>query len=174
MAIVATLCICFSTANAQTTATEQRGNAKGGPANAGNLDDRTSGNSIRASQLMGMNIQNGKGESVGEIKDIVLDAKSGRVQYAAVTYGGLLGVGNKLFAVPFNAFKVQRDPDDRDDYLMVLDVTQERLDGATGFDEDTWPNFGDKSFTSQLNKRYGVDRKMGNRNRDGNVKRDRQ
>ncbi len=77
-----------------------------------------------------MNLQNSEGQSVGEIKDIVLDAKSGKVRYAAVTYGGFLGVGNKMFAVPFGAFKVRQNPDDpadAGDYVMVLDVTQAQL-----------------------------------------------
>lgn len=138
---------------------------------AGSLDDKTSGSAIRVSQLLGMNIQNSKGEGVGEINDIVLDANTGRVKYAAVTYGGLLGVGNKMFAVPFEAFKCQQDPDDRDEHVMVLNVTQKQLEGQTGFDEDHWPNFADRKFTADLDKRYGVERKMRNRdrlrNRDG-------
>src|SRR5687767_14741738 len=66
----------------------------------GKLDDKTAGSSIRASKLIGMNIQNHQGESVGEVNDIVLDGNSGKIRYLAVTYGGLLGVGNKMFAVP--------------------------------------------------------------------------
>ncbi len=138
---------------------------------AGSLDDKTTGSSIRVSQLMGMNIQNAKGESVGEINDIVLDANTGKVKYAAVTYGGLLGVGNKMFAVPFEAFKCQQDPDDQDEHVMVLNVTQKQLEGQMGFDEDHWPNFADRKFTTDLDARYGVERKMRNRdrlrNRDG-------
>jgi sporulation protein YlmC with PRC-barrel domain len=125
---------------------------------AGKLDDKTTGNSIRASQLMGANIQNSKGESVGEISDVVLDAARGKVSYAAVTYGGLMGIGDKMFAVPWEAFRCVQDPDDADDYYLVLDVTPEKLEGATGFDQDSWPNFADASFKSQLDTRYGIKR----------------
>ncbi len=126
-------------------------------AKAGQLDEKTAGANIRASQLSGMNIQNSEGKSVGEINDIVLDSSQGKVRYAAVTYGGFLGVGSKMFAVPFEAFKIQQDPEDKDEYVLVLNVTQKQLDGAQGFDNDHWPNFADPKFTKDLHKRYGVD-----------------
>ncbi|MFG0262396.1 MAG: PRC-barrel domain-containing protein [Novipirellula sp. JB048] len=148
-------------------------------ADAGKLDAKTSGTNIRASQLIGMNIQNDRGESVGEIEDLVIDSASGRVRYAAVTYGGIIGIGNKLFAVPFAAFQFKpdpEDPDDADDYVLVLNVTQQQLEGAEGFDEDHWPNMADKNFARELDQRYGVERKARKRGRqrgvDVDVKRD--
>ena|GEM_PF-919267 len=131
---------------------------------AGELDDKTTGTNVRFSQMSGMNIYNPQGKSVGEIKDIVLDASSGKIKYAAVTYGGFLGVGNKMFAVPFQAFKVQQNKEDRDEYLLVLNVTEKELDGANGFDEEHWPNFADRKFNQELNKRYGVEIKAGRTN----------
>jgi len=159
----ATLCLGLSSLTAQETKTrpntdDTRASAR---RQAGQFDSKTQGSSIRVSQLMGMNIQNDKGENVGEINDIVLNAHSGQIQYAAVTYGGFLGVGNKMFAVPFDAFKVQQNPDDREGHILVLNVTQEQLDGAKGFDEDSWPNFADESFVQDLNNRYGVKRRAG-------------
>jgi hypothetical protein len=105
-----------------------------------------------------MNIENQKGEGVGEINDLVIDGKTGKVRYVAVTYGGFLGVGDKLFAVPFEAFKVRRQAGDADDYVLTLDVTQEQLEGAVGFDQESWPNFADRNFTEELDRRYGIDR----------------
>ncbi|MCA9130058.1 MAG: PRC-barrel domain-containing protein [Planctomycetales bacterium] len=125
---------------------------------ASRLDTVTAGANVRASQLMGMNIQNSAGEGLGEINDLVLDANTGKVKYAAVTYGGFLGIGNKMFAVPFAAFKVKSDPDDRSDVVLMLDVTQKQMEGAVGFDEEHWPDFADKKFQIELDKRYGVGR----------------
>lgn len=140
------------------TPTLAQDKAKQERSQAGKLDDKTAGANIRASQLIGMNIQNRKGESVGKVNDIVLDASTGKIRYAAVTYGGFVGIGDKMFAVPFEVFKCQQDPNDRDEHVLVLDVTQKQLEGAKGFDQDHWPNFGDHNFTGQLDKRYGVDR----------------
>ncbi|QDT00729.1 PRC-barrel domain-containing protein [Adhaeretor mobilis] len=123
------------------------------------VDKKMQGNMVRASQLTGMNIYTPNGESLGEINDIVLDCHKGKIAYAAVTYGGFLGMGDKMFAVPFEAFKTRTDPDDRDETMLTLDVTQQKLEGAQGFNQDNWPNFADKSFAMQFDKRYGVDRK---------------
>lgn len=122
----------------------------------GQLDSVTQGSNVRASKLTGMNIQNSQGKSVGAINDLVIDVSSGKIRYAAVTYGGFLGIGNKMFAVPFEAFKFQRDQGG--DTVLVLNVTQQQLEGAVGFDENNWPDFANQTFTMELDKRYGVDR----------------
>lgn len=126
----------------------------------GKLDTKTSGANIRASQLIGANLKNSSDESVGEIKDLVLDANTGKVRYAAVTYGGFLGLGSKLFAVPFEAFRVRQNTNSASsgDYTLTLDVTKEQLKGAQGFNNDHWPDFADTTFTQELDRRYKVDR----------------
>jgi sporulation protein YlmC with PRC-barrel domain len=135
--------------------------------NLGQIDSVTSGATVRASQMIGMAVHDAKGESVAEINDLVLDPRTGKVRYAAVTYGGFLGLGDKLFAVPFEAFTVQADPDDADEVILVLNINEQMLENAQGFDQDNWPNFGDKSFTDQLDKRYGVDRQSRMNNTEG-------
>lgn len=109
---------------------------------------------------MGADIENSKGEEVGEINDIVLDSAGGKVRYAAVTDGGVMGIGDKLFAVPWEAFRCVQDEGDADECTLVLDVTPEKLKGAAGFDQETWPNFADKNFAADLDKRYGVQRNV--------------
>lgn len=125
---------------------------------SGELDSKTRGSIVRASQLTGQNIENSQGESVGEVHDVVLDVNTGKVRYVAVTYGGFLGLGDKLFAVPFEAFTCKVDPDNPDNHILILDVTQQQLDGAEGFDQDHWPNFGDTQYTAELDTRYRVNR----------------
>lgn len=131
----------------------------------GKLDSKLTGTGIRASKLIGLNIENSQEKNVGEINDIVLNSKTGKIEYVAVTYGGFLGVGNKMFAVPFEAIQCKPDPDDRDDHVLVMNVTQKQLEGAKGFDEDNWPNFADRNFTDELYRRYNVKR----RDREVNV-----
>jgi sporulation protein YlmC with PRC-barrel domain len=136
----------------------------GGNQGLGKLDDKTRGATIRASQLMGQDIKNSNGDNVGEIKDLVIDG-SGKVRYAAVTYGGFIGIGSKMFAVPFEAFQVRQNPNDRndrDDNVLTLNVTKEQLEGAQGFDNDRWPDFADNKFTQELDRRYKVDRSQTN------------
>ena len=155
--------LCASPALAQDPTPQQRPNRqvenqRDNARRAGNLDEKTMGASVRVSQLIGMNIYDPRGESLGEIEDIVLDTNTGKVRYAAVTYGGFLGLGDKLFAVPFEAFKVRVNPEDRDETMMVLNITQQQLEGAQGFDQDHWPNFADRKFTDELDRRYKINR----------------
>lgn len=141
---------------------------------AARLDSKTSGATMRVSELTGMDIKNQKGEDIGEIEDLVVDAKSGKVRYAAVSYGGILGIGDKLFAVPFEAFKFKQDTDDADDVVLVLDISKQQLEGAQGFDKDNWPNFADRKFTDELDQRYKIKRRRpGNAEVDIEVRTDR-
>src|SRR5262245_29348281 len=52
----------------------------------------------RASELIGKNVQNRSGESLGEINDLAIDLHHGKVPFAVLSFGGVLGVGDKLFA----------------------------------------------------------------------------
>lgn len=160
LVLTGTLAAIAQQANQDRSSAGVRPGTAGAKKDLSPLDGKTKGATIRASQLIGQNIKNSKGESVGEINDLVIDA-TGKVRYGAVTYGGILGVGSKLFAVPFEAFRVGQnpnDPNDVGDYVLTLDVTKEQLDGSEGFDNDHWPDFADVKFTQDLDRRYKVDR----------------
>ncbi|MCA9022523.1 MAG: hypothetical protein KDA74_20380, partial [Planctomycetaceae bacterium] len=57
-------------------------------------------------------------------------------------------------AVPFKAFELKQNPEEQ---ILVLNVTQQQLEGAQGFDEDNWPDFADPDFSKELHKRYRID-----------------
>ena len=61
-------------------------------------------NLIRGNTFIGANVENPQGQNLGEIKDVVIDRASGRMAYSVVSFGGFLGMGEKLFAVPWGAF----------------------------------------------------------------------
>jgi sporulation protein YlmC with PRC-barrel domain len=109
---------------------------------------------IRASTLIGQNLINSQNQDVGSVHDVVLDGQTGRVRYVVVTYGGFLGIGNKLFAVPYEALRWSTNPAHDNRHQILLDVTQEQLEGAVGFDNDNWPDFHDPQFQADLNRRY--------------------
>jgi len=104
-----------------------------------------------ADTLIGDNVVNAAGEDLGEIKAIMLDVESGRVAYAVLSFGGFLGMGNKLFAIPWSALTL-----DADEKRFVLDVAKDRLDNAPGFDKDHWPAMADASWARQLHEYYEV------------------
>lgn len=123
---------------------------------AGQEQGATRGKTVRASEIIGMAINNPQGESVGQIDDLVIDA-TGQVAYLAVTYEGRPDARNQMFAVPFQAFEVKHDAN-ADQCTLVLNVTEQQLEQAEGFDANHWPDFSDLQFTSGIDELYGVQR----------------
>ncbi len=106
---------------------------------------------LSSSSLQGNSVHNRAGEELGSIEDFMLDVQTGNVRYAVLSFGGFLGLGDKLFAVPMQALTV-----DQEDECFILDVDKERLKDAPGFDKDDWPNMADHTFTRDVNAYYGV------------------
>jgi len=99
----------------------------------------------KASEVIGLNVRGIQGDdNIGSINDLVI-GHDGRVKYAAVSFGGFLGMGDKLFAVPFEAIDWVKT--DGDAYARI-DVTEETLKEKKGFNQDNWPESADRSFTT--------------------------
>lgn len=111
----------------------------------------------RSSQIVGMRVKNAQDENLGTVNDIVIDMEAGKVRYLALSYGGFLGLGDKLFAVPHDAFQVRRD-ENAEAVHLVLDISTEKLKEAPGFDQNNWPNFADAKFTSTIDEFYSPKR----------------
>jgi PRC-barrel domain protein len=97
----------------------------------------------RASELVGLTVRTLKDEEKGKVKDLMI-TPDGRIAYAAVSFGGFLGVGDKLFAVPFDAIHVVKNGDKIE--FARIDVTEESIKNRQGFDQDHWPTQADQSF----------------------------
>ncbi|MDP3842633.1 MAG: PRC-barrel domain-containing protein [Oxalobacteraceae bacterium] len=104
-----------------------------------------------AHTLLGNDVYNDKGEDLGEIKEIMLDMRTGRVSYAVLSFGGFLGMGEKLFAVPWNALTL-----DTVNKRFTLKVSKEQLKGAPGFDPDHWPDMASPAWSSEIHTYYGT------------------
>jgi len=105
---------------------------------------------MAASTLEGDTVVNAAGEKLGEITDIMLDVPSGRIAYAVLSFGGFLGLGDKLFAVPWQALTL-----DADRKRFILDVDRELLKNAPGFDKDSWPSMADPQWAQSIYSYYG-------------------
>jgi len=88
-------------------------------------------------------IENTRGEELGKLEHVMLDVPSGRVAYGVLARGGVLGLGAKLFAIPWEAFSL-----DEQRGCLALDIDRERLEKAPGFDHEHWPSMGDESWSS--------------------------
>ena len=106
---------------------------------------------MAASSFEGETVVNSQGETVGEIEEVMLDVRSGRIAYAVLSVGGFLGIGEKYFAVPWRAFTM-----DTDNHRFILDVDKQRLENAPGFDKDHWPAMADQSWATQVHTYYST------------------
>lgn len=106
---------------------------------------------MSASTLEGDEIVNRQGEKLGTLEEIMLDVSSGRIAYAVLSTGGFLGMGDKLFAVPWQALTL-----DTDNECFILDVDKDRLQNAPGFDKNHWPAMADQRWASELHTYYGT------------------
>ena len=105
---------------------------------------------VKASSIIGTNVVNPEGDSLGQFKEIVIDPNSGRVAYAVVSLVRSFVMGEKLFAIPFSAFAYNMTKNE-----YVLDVSKERIVEAPGFDPDHWPLLSDEKWNRDIYKYYG-------------------
>jgi sporulation protein YlmC with PRC-barrel domain len=106
-------------------------------------------------KLTGLNVRNSQGEKLGTVDDLVINIQDGKIQYLALSVGGVLGIGDKLFAVPFQETRFVHD---RDEMHMVLDIAKEKLEQAPGFDKNNWPDFADPQWKMQVDSYYRENR----------------
>jgi sporulation protein YlmC with PRC-barrel domain len=106
---------------------------------------------VTASKIIGERVVNRQDEDLGKIHELVIDAKEGHLAYAVLASGGFLGIGNRLFAMPWNAFEFAST-----EHKLILDVDKEKLKAAPGFEKDSkWPDFADKSWGAGIHEYYG-------------------
>ena len=104
-----------------------------------------------ANTLLGNDVYNNDGEDLGDIKELMIDMASGKIAYAVLSFGGLLGMGEKLFAVPWAALVL-----DTVNERFTLNVPKEALKDAPGFDKGRWPSMSDKTWASGVHRFYGT------------------
>jgi hypothetical protein len=102
---------------------------------------------LSASTLTQDSVRNRMNEDVGSIKEIMIDVPSGRVAYAMLSVGGFLGMGDRLFAIPWESLVL-----DEDRKCFILDVDKNRLEKAPGFDKSNWPDKAENSWGPRVRK----------------------
>lgn len=105
---------------------------------------------LSASSICSDRVWNNAGEELGAIEELMIDVDTGHVAYAVLSFGGFLGFGDKLFAIPWNALKL-----DAANNVFKLNVDRKVLEKAPGFDKDNWPDMADSAWGSEIHKHYG-------------------
>jgi sporulation protein YlmC with PRC-barrel domain len=107
---------------------------------------------IKGSDLVGMDVHNRQDEDLGEIEDLMIDVNTGKIGYAVLAFGGVMGINEKLFAVPWQALSINAG-----NKQVVLGVDKEKLAQAPGFDKNNWPDMGDVNWSKDVHAFYGSD-----------------
>jgi hypothetical protein len=107
----------------------------------------------RISKILGKDLENRKGESLGEIKDIVVDS-DGAIEYVAVS-AGVLGIGGDLHPVPWKALRWNAQNDD-----FVLDIDEEMFKKAPGFTSNNWPMEPSPTW-NDFYRQHGISERFG-------------
>jgi sporulation protein YlmC with PRC-barrel domain len=106
---------------------------------------------IASGNLTGDRVRNPAGEDLGKIEEIMIDIPTGRVGYVVLAFGGVMGIGEKLFAVPWRALSLNER-----EHEFVLNIDRRQLEEAAGFDPNHWPDMTDPSWAAQIDEFYGA------------------
>lgn len=104
---------------------------------------------LSATTLRGDRVTNVNGEDLGEIEEIMIDLDRGRVAYVVISFGSRLMGRDKLFAVPWEILTISHH-----DKKFILNVSEEILKKAPGFDKDKWPDSSDLSWLAEVYQCY--------------------
>lgn len=117
----------------------------------GQTASATTARDLRASKVIGMKVRNAQNKDLGKIDDLIVDVNNERVAYAILSFGGTLGLGQKLFAYPLPLFQ----PAPGHNNELVLNVDEERLKKAPGFERKTWPDWNQASYRGDVDRHFG-------------------
>jgi hypothetical protein len=105
-------------------------------------------NVLSATAILGDGVTNRAGESLGKIEELMLDLEKGRVAYAVLSF---LGMGDKMFAVPFEALKLDATREH-----FTLDINKDKLKNAPSFDKNHPPKASDRAWGAEIYKFYAI------------------
>lgn len=106
---------------------------------------------VNVNDIVSLKVLNNQDQDLGKIHSVMLHKADGKVAYLVLTYGGFLGMGNKLFAIPWSVFKYDASND-----CLRLSLSEEKLKNSPGFDKDNWPDMSDQSWNTSMHSYYGI------------------
>lgn len=106
---------------------------------------------LTATSIIGDKVENQQGEDLGTIDNLMINIRTGRVEYAVLEYGSFLGIGGKLFAIPFEELRVV--PEKR---IFVVNRDKDYLRMSPGFDKDHWPDTNDHAYYGDVDSYWGT------------------
>jgi hypothetical protein len=107
---------------------------------------------LSANKMKGEKVTNMNGDELGKIEDVMIDQDKGKIAYVVIKFGGFLGIGDKEFAIPWEALTGGQGGSP-----FTLKINKEILEKAEGFDTGKLPSTREqlsKTYTYYGNKPY--------------------
>lgn len=105
-----------------------------------------------ADTLIGEEVRNKQDQDLGEIKEIMIDMRTGQVGYVVLGLSGWMGTSSHLYAIPWKALQ-----HDVANHRFVLDISREKLQSAPSFNPEQWPDMADATWIKEINTVYGTE-----------------
>lgn len=104
---------------------------------------------VKTTSVVGVNVKSIDKATLGKIEDIMIDKLSGNVRYVVLSFGGILGLGEKLFALPWRA--ISYSPEEE---AFIVKYDKEIFKEAPGFSKDHWPDMADPMWEKTIQAYY--------------------
>ena len=102
-------------------------------------------------KILGSQVVNGKGETLGKIGNLVVDIDTGKIVYAIIEAGGFLGIGEKFLPVPWESLAALPP-----EGIFFLNRSKEQMIKAPSFDKGNLPDMTDIHWGEDIFKEYGI------------------
>lgn len=109
------------------------------------------GYTVKSTDIVGTRVLTLKLEDAGKVEEVAIDVKTGRIAYLVISFGAILGLGGKLYAVPWKAVQYHSELN-----AYLLNVTPEQIEHAPGFEPATWPAMSDPAWNQRIHEYYNV------------------
>jgi sporulation protein YlmC with PRC-barrel domain len=105
---------------------------------------------LTATSIIGNKVENPYGEDLGKVDNLMINIHTGAIEYVVLEYGSFLGLGGKLFAIPFEELRVAPGR-----HVFILNRDKEHLKNSPGFDKDHWPDTNNHSYYGDVDSYWG-------------------
>jgi hypothetical protein len=105
---------------------------------------------IASNKVEGTAVYNRQGERLGEVYNFMVDKRSGKVEYAVMSFGGFLGMGQSYHPLPWRVLTY-----DTGKGGYVVDLDKDRLRGAPSYTGSEAPDWSDPSYGRRIDDYYG-------------------
>ena len=105
---------------------------------------------IASNKVEGTAVYNRQGERLGEVYNFMVDKRSGKVEYAVMSFGGFLGMGQSYHPLPWRVLTY-----DTGKGGYVVDLDKDRLKNAPSYSGSEAQNWSDPAYTRRIDDYYG-------------------